>query len=84
MNTANTSGSDGYACSFCRKPQRSVRRLIAGPDKGVFICDECVLKCHQIVSEEKAPLPASEGRPRTPRDLFQQLSAYIIGQEQAK
>ena len=40
-----------YLCSFCSKPQAQVKRLIAGPDR-VFICDECVELCQQIISEE--------------------------------
>ncbi|MBM3959260.1 MAG: ATP-dependent Clp protease ATP-binding subunit ClpX [SAR202 cluster bacterium] len=82
--TSGNGGGDGYACSFCGKPQKSVRRLIAGSGRGAFICDECVVKCHQIVTEERTQIPAAEGHPRTPRDLFQHLSNYIIGQEHAK
>jgi ATP-dependent Clp protease ATP-binding subunit ClpX len=77
-------GTESYSCSFCGKPQKSVKRLIAGSGRGAFICDECVVKCHQIITEERAQAPVQEGRPRTPKELFQQLSNYIIGQEQAK
>jgi ATP-dependent Clp protease ATP-binding subunit ClpX len=77
-------GSESYSCSFCGKPQKAVKRLIAGSGRGAFICDECVLKCHQIITEERGPAPASEGRPRTPKELFNLLSNYIIGQEHAK
>ena len=43
-----------YQCSFCAKPQAQVKRLIAGPDR-VFICDECVTLCEQIIVEENPP-----------------------------
>jgi DNA-directed RNA polymerase subunit RPC12/RpoP len=43
-----------YRCSFCGKPQEQVRRLIAGPG-GVYICDECVTLCHEIITEESQP-----------------------------
>jgi ATP-dependent Clp protease ATP-binding subunit ClpX len=84
LNGPTNTGGESYACSFCGKPQKSVKRLIAGSGRGAFICDECVVKCHQIITEERSQVPAAEGRPRTPKDLFQQLSNYIIGQEQAK
>ena len=45
------STTQDYLCSFCSKPQAQVKRLIAGPDR-VFICDECVELCQQIISEE--------------------------------
>jgi ATP-dependent Clp protease ATP-binding subunit ClpX len=77
------SSSDRYACSFCAKPQRSVQRLIAGPGKGVFICDECVVRCHHIVTDDRTE-SAPGDQPRTPRDIFEKLNGYVIGQERAK
>jgi ATP-dependent Clp protease ATP-binding subunit ClpX len=75
-----------YACSFCAKTQDQVRRLIAGPG-AVYICDECVELCREIVQEDKA----GPSRPKMPlqrlpppKMIYQQLSEYVIGQEQAK
>jgi ATP-dependent Clp protease ATP-binding subunit ClpX len=73
-----------YVCSFCGKSQQAVRRLIAGPSK-IFICDECVDRCHQIIADDQAPIAAiPHGQPRTPRDIFERLNEYVIGQERAK
>ncbi len=80
---AGDGGSDRYSCSFCAKPQRAVRRLIAGPGKGVFICDECVVRCHHIVTDERTEAFPPD-KPRTPREIFERLQDYVIGQERAK
>jgi ATP-dependent Clp protease ATP-binding subunit ClpX len=70
-------------CSFCGKSQHEVRKLIAGPT--VFICDECVELCMDIIREETkgAGLKATDGVP-TPRDICKVLDDYVIGQERAK
>ena len=84
---ANTStsgdGKNTLYCSFCGKSQHEVRKLIAGPT--VFICDECVEFCMDIIREETkaAGLKSSEGTP-TPREICQVLDDYVIGQEHAK
>ena len=81
-----------YHCSFCGKNQDQVRRLIAGPG-AVYICDECVDLCREIIDEESgqhttsttAKAAASGGqRVPPPRFIFDRLSEYVIGQEQAK
>ena len=81
-----TSQSD-YTCSFCTKSQAQVKRLIAGPDR-VFICDECVTLCDQIISEENEdktdPLSNPLEKGLTPRAIFEKLEEYVIGQEKAK
>ena len=81
-----TSQSD-YTCSFCTKSQAQVKRLIAGPDR-VFICDECVTLCDQIISEENEdktdPLSNPLEKGLTPRSIFEKLEEYVIGQEKAK
>ncbi|MFD1157877.1 ATP-dependent Clp protease ATP-binding subunit ClpX [Roseovarius aestuarii] len=83
---ANSSGSDSkntLYCSFCGKSQHEVRKLIAGPT--VFICDECVELCMDIIREEtkSAGLKSSEGVP-TPREICEVLDDYVIGQATAK
>ena len=83
---ANNSGGDSkntLYCSFCGKSQHEVRKLIAGPT--VFICDECVELCMDIIREEtkSAGLKSSEGVP-APRDICKVLDDYVIGQMRAK
>ena len=83
---ANNSGGDGkntLYCSFCGKSQHEVRKLIAGPT--VFICDECVELCMDIIREETkaSGLKASDGVP-TPREICDVLDDYVIGQATAK
>ena len=81
-----SSGGDGkntLYCSFCGKSQHEVRKLIAGPT--VFICDECVELCMDIIREEsKTSLVKTRDRGPTPKDIFNVLDDYVIGQEQAK
>jgi ATP-dependent Clp protease ATP-binding subunit ClpX len=75
-----------YRCSFCNKGQEEVRRLIAGPNQ-VYICDECVQLCREIIEEEEPTAPRAEptfaGIP-TPRELYERLNSYVIGQDRAK
>jgi len=75
-----------YRCSFCGKGQEEVRRLIAGPGS-VYICDECVELCREIIDEEETPAPRPERsftRIPTPKKLSEQLTQYVVGQDQAK
>lgn len=75
-----------YRCSFCGKGQEEVRRLIAGPGS-VYICDECVELCREIIDEEETPAPRPERsftRIPTPKKLYEQLNQYVVGQDQAK
>jgi len=76
-----------YHCSFCGKNQDQVKRLIAGPG-AVYICDECVELCREIIDEEAAgPAKTKVGvgqRMPPPKQLFDHLSEYVVGQEQAK
>ncbi len=75
-----------YRCSFCGKTQDQVRRLIAGSG-GVYICDECVELCRDIIREEQgeaAPSRTITGAPPTPEQIDSYLGDYIIGQEQAQ
>src|SRR5919112_6348619 len=84
--TGSRGGRVHYRCSFCGKGQEEVRRLIAGPG-AVYICDECVQLCREIIEEEEAPTTRPEQsftRIPTPRKLYEQLNQYVIGQERAK
>ena len=82
---ANNSGDSKNTlyCSFCGKSQHEVRKLIAGPT--VFICDECVELCMDIIREEtkSSGLKSNDGVP-TPKDICQVLDDYVIGQRIAK
>ncbi len=81
-----SSGSDSkntLYCSFCGKSQHEVRKLIAGPT--VFICDECVELCMDIIREEhKTTLVKSRDGVPGPRDICRVLDDYVIGQDHAK
>jgi ATP-dependent Clp protease ATP-binding subunit ClpX len=89
MATPTTRGSRvQYHCSFCGKNQDQVKRLIAGPG-AVYICDECVELCQEIINEETqsgARGATKTARPhvRTPQEIVAQLDEYIVGQEHTK
>ncbi|MFL6108561.1 MAG: ATP-dependent Clp protease ATP-binding subunit ClpX [Marmoricola sp.] len=76
-------GGDLLKCSFCGKSQKQVKKLIAGP--GVYICDECIDLCNEIIEEElnETSEVGLEELPK-PREIFEFLNSYVIGQEQAK
>jgi ATP-dependent Clp protease ATP-binding subunit ClpX len=78
-----TDSNDQLLCSFCGKSQRQVKKLIAGP--GVYICDECIDLCNEIIDEElTAPATLDlETLPR-PRDINAILRDYVVGQDEAK
>ena len=73
-------------CSFCGKPQETVKRIIAGP--GVYICDECVGLCSNIIEEEIEALESeevvAENTGLTPKEMKEKLDEYVIGQDTAK
>ncbi|MDP6798510.1 MAG: ATP-dependent Clp protease ATP-binding subunit ClpX [SAR202 cluster bacterium] len=82
-------GRNDYQCSFCGKTQAQVRRLIAGPER-VFICDECVNLCEQIIAEE-SPAQSAAGEKAAvgsqglnPKWISSRLEEYVVGQERAK
>jgi ATP-dependent Clp protease ATP-binding subunit ClpX len=75
--------SDLLKCSFCGKSQKQVKKLIAGP--GVYICDECIDLCNEIIEEELSETSELklDDLPK-PREIYSFLDDYVIGQEQAK
>ncbi len=76
-------GGDLLKCSFCGKSQKQVKKLIAGP--GVYICDECIDLCNEIIEEElnETAEVGLDELPK-PREIFEFLNSYVIGQETAK
>ncbi len=79
----NKENKNTLYCSFCGKSQHEVRKLIAGPT--VFICDECVELCMDIIKEEsKSAISKSEEGIPTPKEIFSILNEYVIGQTKAK
>jgi ATP-dependent Clp protease ATP-binding subunit ClpX len=78
--------SDVQICSFCKRSQDEVNRLIAGPDH-VFICDECVDLCQEILEEDSSPDETSKfnlNRIPSPKEIYEQLNDWVVGQDQAK
>lgn len=83
-DTTNSEDEKLLYCTFCGKSQHEVRKLIAGPS--VFICDECVDLCNDIIREETAAKVESDSESKlpSPAEIAQTLDQYVIGQEQAK
>jgi ATP-dependent Clp protease ATP-binding subunit ClpX len=84
LRRKSTSNNKDLCCSFCGKSQKEVRKLIAGPS--VYICDECVELCFEIITEdfEREEYYASSGLIPKPREIFDFLDEFIIGQHRAK
>lgn len=79
----DTSGMDSVHCSFCGKSQNEVKKIVAGP--GVYICNECVALCQQIIDQELAEDNAQKDfRVPTPSEIVKDLDEYVIGQSDAK
>ncbi|MFC7789519.1 ATP-dependent Clp protease ATP-binding subunit ClpX [Microbacterium sp. MAHUQ-60] len=77
--------ADLFKCSFCGKSQKQVQQLIAGP--GVYICDECVELCNEIIEERMAEAgggPVADFELPKPREIFAFLEEYVVGQDDAK
>src|ERR1700675_3993063 len=76
-------GGDLLKCSFCGKSQKQVKKLIAGP--GVYICDECIDLCNEIIEEElsRPPEPRRDELPK-PQEIYAFLDEYVVGQDTAK
>ena len=76
-------GADLLKCSFCGKSQKQVKKLIAGP--GVYICDECIDLCNEIIEEElQETADLQLGDLPKPREMFEFLDQYVVGQQTAK
>jgi ATP-dependent Clp protease ATP-binding subunit ClpX len=76
-------GGDLLKCSFCGKSQKQVKKLIAGP--GVYICDECIDLCNEIIEEELAePSEFELDELPKPKDIYSFLNDYVVGQDTAK
>ena len=80
---AKYEGSELLKCSFCGKSQKQVKKLIAGP--GVYICDECIELCNEIIEEELSDTEeVSFTELPKPHEIFEFLDSYVIGQDRAK
>src|SRR5437667_251346 len=76
-------GNEQLLCSFCGKSQRQVKKLIAGP--GVYICDECIDLCNEIIDEElTAPSHLDLDNLPRPKEIYELLNDYVVSQEEAK
>ncbi len=85
MNKENDKKSENLTCSFCGKSQREVKKLIAGPN--VYICDECIELCNDIIAEETENERAGKIKKRQlplPSEIKRVLDDYVIGQDRAK
>ena len=84
MRRKATTGGKDLCCSFCGKSQKEVRKLIAGPS--VYICDECVELCNDIITEEydREDFYATRGLVPKPIEIYTFLDEYVVGQERAK
>ncbi len=80
--TKQSDGNDKLFCSFCGKNQKEVKKLIAGP--AVYICDECIQLCSEIIEDEGIKEPQSPEVLLTPKEIKERLDEYVIEQDRAK
>ena len=71
-----------FICSFCSKTRDEVKKLIQGPDKDIFICDECIKLSFNIIQDEESEI--NEHYVYTPEAIYNHLNEFVIGQEEAK
>ena len=83
-NKKDNNSYGSLCCSFCGKSQKEVKKLIAGP--GVYICDECIELCNDIIAEEREREETTGGQLTVPKpaDILEALGDYVIGQDAAK
>ncbi len=87
MTTKRPSSEETLRCSFCRKSQDAVGKLISSPGDfpRAYICDECVAVCNSILEEERSEeVPTTQGKPPKPLEIKSFLDQYVVGQEKAK
>jgi ATP-dependent Clp protease ATP-binding subunit ClpX len=82
MTTKQGDGNDNLFCSFCGKNQKEVKKLIAGP--AVYICDECIQLCSEIIEEESEKAVEGSGNLLVPKEIKAMLDDYVIEQNDAK
>ncbi len=82
MNT-NNKDDNSCCCSFCGKPKDKAKKLIAGPN-GVYICDECIEICREVLSEEEQTEQPESVKLLKPKEIKGELDKYIVGQDKAK
>lgn len=75
---------ENFSCSFCGKPQKNAKKIIASPNGECFICDECVAICREIIREDEAQTELAKIDLPIPADIKAKLDEYIIGQDEAK
>lgn len=83
MANNHIGGEDEHRCSFCGKPKDLAKKLIAGPD-GVYICDECVEICKEVLDKEEKKTRDDNVRLLKPHEIKAELDKYIVGQDKAK
>lgn len=84
---AKSDDSKSWCCSFCGKSANNVRKLIAGPNNGVFICDECIDICADIIEEEFEDFDSGDKHEinlQKPKEIKEFLDQYVVGQDEAK
>ena len=82
MSFDKTDGINQVCCSFCGKSQAQVKRMVAGP--GVYICDECISLCNEMMANEPEPREYNNEHIPTPREIKEALDEYVISQDKAK
>ena len=83
MANNHVGGEDDRRCSFCGKPKELAKKLIAGPD-GVYICDECIDICKEVLEREEKKTRDEDARLLKPHEIKAELDKYIVGQDKAK
>lgn len=76
--------TNDYSCSFCGKPQKSAKKIIANPSGDAFICDECINICREIIKDTEVPVDLGLIDLPVPADIKSKLDEYIVGQDDAK